>query len=234
VDLVDGRTTTPTRSGEVARGKAALGDLRDPSRNPVALARENNRKLAVWLRSIGLCAYAGQEALFILRVDGLWEEQRGAAETDGGWTQARYIGEHRAVRPVLDAPPDAPPIPEAPVVACAGVPPLHSFVVHRTDIRGNWEKFDSTPHVEGQAYCESIGYYRNPCPAGMEGYADRHAREACALRGPAPVWIWTGSGRDGGLWPGNALGFSFEHRKGSVGSLSVCDAARERCQVVIG
>lgn len=235
---------TSSRAQEVIAGKRALGDLRNPARNPVALARENNRKLAAWLRSIGLCAFAGQEAIFVLALDGAsWEEYHAAAETDGGWTQTPFKGNHRLEGATSNAVPDAPPIEEpGPVAGCGAPlpPPMSHFVVHRREVRDGWEVFDSTPvTAEGnRAYCDSVGFQgRNSCPARAEEPAwtkgDRVACERVMLSGDAPTWKWTGEERDGGLREGSN-GFTFEHRKGSSGSLAVCDAVGERCSTVIG
>lgn len=222
----------------VQAGERALGDLRKPG-GGTALARTNNRLLAAWLRGTGLCAFAGQEAVFVLNSDGLWEEYHAAAETDGGWTQRPYKGTHRNEGPTAQVPPDAPEL--GPEDGCGppAPPPLHHLGVHRRDVRDGWEIYDSTPLTsEGnRAYCDSVGFVnRNSCPARAEEPAwaagDRLACERRMLRGAAPVWVWTGAERDGGLREGSN-GFTFEHRKGSTGSLQVCDALGEKCTVVI-
>lgn len=212
----------------------ALGDLRDPKRNPVALARENNRRLASLFRSAGYCAFAGQEAVFIQASDLSWEEYHAAAETDGGWTQNPARGSHSNPGPTTEIPPDAPPIDETPPTACVSVPPLSLFVVHRRDIRDGWEWFDSTPHAGDWAYCQSIGFNRAPCPAGQEGDPNRLRRERCMLGGPAPVWVWQGrvlaesDGHDVRPRDGSR-GFGVEHRKDAAGSLKVCNADLTVC-----
>lgn len=147
-----------------------------------------------------------------------------------------------AWRPTVAVPaPQPTPTPGPPVSGCGDPqpPPLGGFVTHRTNIRDGWEKIDATPvTAEGnRAYCDSVGFQnRNSCPARAEKPAwpkeDRLACERVMLRGSAPLFKWTGDDRDGGLWSGNPNGFSFEHRKGSAGSLSVCDAVGEKCKVV--
>jgi len=217
--------------------------LRDPKRNPVALARENNRRLASLFRSAGYCAFAGQEAIFIQASDLSWEEYHTAAETDGGWTQSPAKGSHSNPGPTTNVPPDAPPIDEpAPTPTACGdpqPPPLGGIVVHRRDIRDGWERFDSTPvTAEGnRAYCDSVGFAnRNSCPARAEEPAwtkgDRLACERVMLLADAPEWVWTGDGSDGYLRDGSN-GFTFDHRKGSSGSLKVCGANRRVCVEVI-
>jgi hypothetical protein len=100
------------RLPDVLRGERALGDLRDPARNGAALARENNRKLASWLRDAGFCAFAGNEAIFIKGLYSFWEEYA-AAETDGGWTQTPVRGSHVLKGPTTPVPPDSPLVLEA-------------------------------------------------------------------------------------------------------------------------
>jgi len=227
-----------SRYNDVRAGERALGDLRRPH-GGTPLARENNRKLASWLRSIGLCAFAGQEAIFILNSDLLWEEYHAAAETDGGWTQIPYKGNHRLEGATQAEAPDAPSIP----VSGDGCgqpdpPPFHHFNVHRRDVRDGWEVYDVTPlTAEGNlAYCTSVGFTgRGSCPARAEEPAwtggDRLACEQRWLKGPAPMFKWTGSERDGGRREDNPFGF--ERRKVSAGSLSVCLADGTACQVIL-
>jgi len=173
----------------------------------------------------------------------LWSEDHTAAETDGGWTQNHFKGTHVIkLEARTSVPPDADPIPEEPVTgACTAPipPPLARFGVHCTDIRGNWEKCDVTPlTAEGnRAYCDSVGFVnRNSCPARAEAPAwtrgDRLLCERYMIGADAPVFVWTGSEADGGLWAGNENGFTFEHRKGSAGSLKVCNADGSVCTAI--
>jgi hypothetical protein len=159
-----------------------------------------------------------------------FEEWKLFAYTGGCLTQTPYKGAHR---PVADAAPPSACGPPAP-------PPMSHFVVHRRDVRDGWEIFDSTPlTAEGnREFCDSVGFQnRNSCPARAEEPAwtkgDRLACERVMLRGEAPLWRWTGAASDGYLRDGSN-GFTFEHRKGSDGTLSVCDALGEKCTVVIG
>ena len=132
----------------------------------------------------------------------------------------------QATRPAWAAP-DSPPPPPAPGCGPPAPPPLHSFVVHRQSCRDGWECYDSTPHVEGAAYCAAVGYSRNPCPVRREGSADRLACERAVLGGPAPVWVWTGQGGGPRENP-----FSFEVLAGALGSLKVCNVTLTTCTVV--
>ena len=155
----------------------------------------------------------------------VWEQIHLFSYTDGCVTQNPFKGAWR----------------NRTVAGCAAPqpPPLGGFVVHRRDIRDGWEKFDSTPVTsEGnRAYCDSVGFQnRNSCPARAEEPAwiggDRLACERRMLRGPAPMWKWTGDERDGGVRE-DSNGFAFDHRKGSAGALTVCDALGEKCMVVL-
>lgn len=219
----------------VKTAERELGDLRQPG-GGTALARHNNRLLAAKLREKGYCAFAGQEAVFVL-AEGLWEEYHAAAETDGGWTQNPARGAHRNEGPTVAEPPDFPEI-EPPVADCIDVPPLQLFVVHRRDIREGWSWLDSTPHAGDFAYCQSIGFNRAPCPAGQEGDPQRLRREKCMLGAAAPTWLWQGrplreeDGHDVRPRDGSN-GFGVEHRKAAGGGLSVCNADLTVCTVAI-
>lgn len=144
----------------------------------------------------------------------------------------------QSVRPAYAAPgsnpgPTPTPPPTPPPAGACGVPtppPLNSFVVHRRGCRDGFECYDSTPLVEGAAYCASIGYGRNPCPVRMEGSDDRLACEQQVLGGPAPAWVWTGRPTDG--WVNDRNPFGFDVREGAAGSLKVCGADRAVCTVV--
>jgi hypothetical protein len=159
--------------------------------------------------------------------DSAFEEWKLFAYTDGCLAQTQYKGAHRPRGSAADGCGEPAP------------PPLSHLTAHRSDIRDGWEKVDSTPQTaEGnRAYCDSVGFQnRNSCPARAEEPAwtggDRLACERRMLRGPAPLWKWTGAGSDGYVRDGSN-GFAFDHRKGSQGSLSVCDAMGEKCNVVI-
>jgi hypothetical protein len=167
-----------------------------------------------------------------------WEEFHAVHFERGQWiVSGKYMGVHLAPNPTPVPTPT--PTPVADGCGAPAPPPLGGIVVHRRDIRDGWETYDSTPVTsEGnRAYCDSVGFTnRNSCPARAEEPSwtggDRLACERVMLRGPAPVWLWTGSEADGGLREGS-LGFTFEHRKGSTGSLTVCDARSENCKPVI-
>jgi len=197
---------TDTRGNDVRNGTRALGDLRDASRNPVALARENNRKLAAWLRGIGLCAFAGQEAIFVQSFDlSLWLEYHAAAETDGGWTQAPYKGAHHNIGPTQPAAPDSPVIPDPAASACPAPVPPSMWTANSLPLGwgeneigqptyiiqckgwGNGKIIDCTPVLRTPhcAYCTSVGLGlmgdgvtpRCGCPVRPDGHPDRVACE---------------------------------------------------------
>jgi hypothetical protein len=235
--LVSVPDATASRLEVVKAGERALGDLRRPG-GGTPLSRHNNRLLAAWLRGSGYCAFAGQEAIFILNAAGLWEEYHASAETDGGWTQVPYRGNHKLEGPTVADPIDEPEIVAADGCGTPDPPPFDHFNTHRTDIRDGWEKYDVTPLTsEGNlSYCTSVGFVgRGSCPARAEEPAwmggDRLACERRWLKGLAPFFNWTGSERDGGPRADNPFGF--ERRKGSAGSLSVCLADRTSCQVIL-
>lgn len=214
--------------------------------------QEAQRKIIERLRAAGLCA--GQH------VPGVTDEIAvSASETGVRESYHIYAGPAegpgtlvlapQAVRPAYAAPagpapaptptpapsptptPGPPPAPPAGDCGAPLPPPLNSFVVHVRDVRDGWQWVDSTPLVEGAAYCSAIGYARNPCPIRMEGAADRLACEQLVLGAPAPTWVWTGSPSDGWVRDGSR-GFGFDRRKGADGALRVCDAARTVCTEV--
>lgn len=207
---------TGSRLGAAVVDKAkelerALGDLRDSRRpNKTALARENNRKLAAAFRYVGECAFAGQEAVFVYH-EGLWAELHAAAETDGGWTQSPYVGDHVNTGSETDVPQDAPPIPDRVVDAntCPAEPcPLRVWTretlpdgwgdneigqpawMWKSALWGGKQIRDYTPVTRRQlAYCQSIGFNnpnlppRDQCPVRMDGDPNREKVENWLLEG---------------------------------------------------
>lgn len=83
---------------------AAVGDLRGHYDFPAS-----RRLIAEQLWKQGLCAFAGQEAVFVLAPDGLWEEWHVVAETDGGWPVNAYKYVHHVEGEVTEPPPVQPP-----------------------------------------------------------------------------------------------------------------------------
>jgi hypothetical protein len=225
-----------SRTAAVVAAMSKLGDLSlPPGATPEAghqRAEANLKALAAQLCADGFRAFAGSEAVFVLGADMLWEEFHAVFFERGQFIPGgKYIGVHTA--PVPE------PTPVADGCGAPAPPDMDHFVVHRRDVRDGWETFDSTPvTAEGnRAYCDSVGFQgRNSCPARAEEPSwmggDRLACERRMLRGPAPQWRWTGAERDGGLREGSN-GFTFEHRKGSDGALSVCDALGEKCTMVL-
>jgi len=240
---------TSSRLAEVLAGERALGDLRSPGRNPTALARANNRKLAAHLRAGGLCAFAGQEAIFVQSADpNAWEEHHAAAETDGGWTQRPYVGNHRNVGATVADAPDAPEIEEAAAAACPVAPcPIREWT--RETLPDGWGddeigraawswkakahtmgNCDSTPAVKRQlGFCQSIGF-NNPneppraeCPVRPDGHPDREAVERWLLGG-GPV-IDSRNGQD--CRPNNTdNAFAFLC---GTGNCRICDTGKKTC-----
>jgi len=191
--LISTTDVLASRLASVLAGEAALGDLRRPG-GGATLARENNRKLAAWLRTErGLCAFAGQEAVFVLGTQGLWEEYHAAAETDGGWTQNPYKGNHRNEGPVTSRPPDMPPI----VVDACPVEPCPIRRWSADNLPPGWGdneigksawKFNAKLHTMGN--CDSTPVTRNQEPycraIGMSPMADGNLRAACPMRNEIP------------------------------------------------
>jgi len=200
-----------SRGADVLAGTRALGDLRDARRNPTALARENNRKLAAWLRGGGHCAFAGQEAIFITDSGLLWLEYHAAAETDGGWTQNPFKGAHTDTSAsAVSEPPDAPAIPEV-AEACPIAPcPIREWSAEtlpegwgsnelgQSAWKWNWRLHtmgnnDSTPVTRNQEpFCRAIGMspmadgnLRAGCPVRPDGHPERVVVETWLLRGGA-------------------------------------------------
>lgn len=201
--------------------------------------QEAQRKIIERLRQVGLCAGQHEPGVTdeisvstsTTAVRESYHVYAGPLEGPG-----TLVLSPQAVRPAYAAPgtiPQAPQPTPPPSGACGAPapPPLHSFVVHVRDVRDGWQWVDSTPLVEGAAYCAAIGYSRNPCPIRMEGAADRLECERLVLGGPAPVWVWTGRPQDGWVRD-NSGGFGFDRRKGVDGALKVCNVAQSVCTEV--
>lgn len=145
--------------------------------------------LAARLRAPGRCVIAGQEAVFVQRLDKLWEEYHACYFGTGALVATgKYMGGHSA--PNTGTPPPSPPATDAcgePVP-----PPLTGFNLH-----GDRRKMDATPQVYGCAFCAAIGLGTMPgnpslqrcdCPAGNED--DAAKRSACEAKvvGGKPLW----------------------------------------------
>jgi hypothetical protein len=134
---------------------SALGDVTggDPQANLKLLAAK------LMELNDGLCAFGGIEAVFILRTDGLWEENHAVHFGTGGWTGSgfgKYIGSHRDK--------DAPQACGAPTP-----PPASEIHVKRFGGRPNAPKFDAVGRVKGLEYCTTVGFTnRQKCPVRPE------------------------------------------------------------------
>lgn len=145
---------------KIKAATTALGDVRGKP------PQENLEALAAALRDEGLCAIGGREAVFILRSDGLAEENHAVFFGDGGWTGngfGKFMGCHSGVPPVQCGKPDP-----------LGLPAEFSLNKHNRD-------WDATYRVyKEHDYCEAAGFVnRMTCPVRPEG---NYQREACERR----------------------------------------------------
>lgn len=212
-DLVPATCSSPQFLAEVKRATDALGPATGtpPDESLAALAHA--------LQAEGWCATAGSEAVFILRDDGLVEENHAVSFGTGGWTgngSGKFIGCHRPTEPpVADACPAPRPDRDPAKLRINGKP--HNRWVDTTIT--TWNTLD---------YCTRIGMgdngTRRSCPMRNEGNPYRAACEAYAAGG-ATVWQTDPAGRtvelnDGNPWqartdPGVKL-------RVCVADLSVC------------
>ena len=171
--------------------KAAISEMGDPTGIDPGITL---RTLAAKLCTGGLYAFAGEEAIFVKRVDGLYEEYHAVYFGTGGWTDSgngKFVGLHRLAG---EAPPEPPPVVTdlCPATPC----PLRTY----EDGRPHWQynakqhtmgNADSTPIVIGQlSYCEAIGMSpmadgtpRASCPVRPDGHPDRVIVEGWLLEG---------------------------------------------------
>jgi hypothetical protein len=156
----------------------------------------------------GKCVIAGYEAVFILRDDGLAEENHTCYFGNGTWTSGgfgKFIGCHTVSASSACNNPD--PI------------PLSRFGVKEHTKGPNWTTLDSTPNVgPNSAYCAEIGFTdgRSMCPVRQEGAADREACEAEIVGTPK----WSGPGD---VHPENP--YLYLVRRGVTGTATVCGSA---------
>jgi hypothetical protein len=144
--------------------------------------------LAAEIVNRGTCAFAGQEAVFVLNGDKNWEEYHAVYFNDGItgiWIEnGKYVANWKAEQTV--------PPPTSDTCGEPVPPPLTDFSLHcgRT-----W--CDATPSVHGCDFCAAIGLGEMPgqpgvqrcdCPAGNED--DPVKRQACELQvlGGAAFW----------------------------------------------
>ena len=158
----------------------------------------------------GKCVIAGYEAVFILRDDGLAEENHTCYFGNGQWTNAgfgKFIGCHTVGASSACNNPD--PI------------PLSRFGVKEHTKGPAWTTLDSTPNVGPDvAYCAKIGFTdgRSICPVRQEGAVDREACEAEIVGTPQ----WTGPGE---VHPENP--YLYRVARGVSGTATVCGSAVE-------
>jgi hypothetical protein len=159
-DLVPATCGAAEYRREVKAATDALGDL--TGKPP----QENLEALAAKLAEEGLCVIAGHEAVFILRSDGLAEENHAVFFGDGGWTGSgfgKFIGCHSGVPEVVCGEPDP-----------LGLPGQFNLKRHH-----RW--WDSTYLVHREyEYCVAAGFVqRASCPVRKEG---NYQRRACERR----------------------------------------------------
>ena len=183
--LVGAGDPAPQFREKVKIATNALGDLTGQD------WKKNLQKLAVKLmeQNPGMCAFAGIEAVFIKRPDGLWEEVHAVHSGTGSWTNSgfgKYKGSHRDTNP-----------PEPPSGECVDPDPTGleaEFVLHCG--QGNGTVCDSTYRVKGREYCDQVCSPLEPdvcftgrlwCPMRFEGDPERHA---CYAEIIAPQQWW--------------------------------------------
>lgn len=181
-DLVTNEVQSgPQLQEKVADAMAALGD---PTGLPPA---ETLERLAAKLRSGGLCAFAGSEAIFVRRSDGrLFEEYHAVSFANGGWTnggRGKYIGVHRKAS---DVQADSCPFDPCPERTYPDGRPRWKYNAKRHTM-GNG---DSTPVVVNQLdYCRKVGLGdfngtpRASCPVRGDGHPERFAVEVWLTEG---------------------------------------------------
>jgi hypothetical protein len=153
---------------KVKRATDALGDMRGQP------ALEVLDAVAAKLAEEGLCAIGGIEAVFILRSDGLAEENHtvafkadpgGGPDVSAGWANSgfgKFKGCHSGVPPVECGEPDP-----------LGRPGMINGGKHHQD-------WDTTYLVhKDYEYCLAAGMNRGSCPVRKEG---NYQREACERR----------------------------------------------------
>jgi hypothetical protein len=172
---------------EIKAATDALGPL------PALTWTEKLDRLAKRLqKDTGWCWFAGGEALFVIREDGLWGEYHAVA-TNGGWTNSgrgKWIGVHRDTR-VTD-------------VGLSYPDPRQAKLKINVEDKGN--RIDTTLTTDYEwEYCLAIrmgtfnGQPRMGCPVRPEGQADRVAWERVVL-GQQKHWC---DGVPMSYWRGN-------------------------------
>ena len=193
--LVVARCAGPVFHSEVKAATAALGDLTglNPNDNLDTLAAQLRTQLP------GRCILSGIEALFILRDDGLYEENHAVFFENGSWTNSgrgkfKYCHRNTGSTPEQKC---APPLPGT----------RRRMLLHcpKDDPRRKW--CDHTPSDGDLARCQAIGLGcmpgtggdnrrrcvpRNDCPPQTEGHALREACESEFYGWPSgqadPTW----------------------------------------------
>jgi hypothetical protein len=189
---------------EVKKATTALGDLRGQP------PQQNLKKLAAKLREEGLCAIGGIEAVFILRSDGLAEENHAVYFGDGGWTGngfGKYIGSHSGV----------------PEVQCGLPDPLGRPGEFKLKKHHNY--WDSTYLVyRDYNYCVAAGFVnRGSCPVRLEGNYQRKACEKRVGAGENQLWWCDGQPTESRENPAQAK--CHGHVRTCTGNLDTCAEA---------
>ena len=177
-----------------------LGDLRG---HP---PQENLKKLAAEItEQTGRCAIGGHEAVFILRDDGLAEENHAVFFGDGGWItpSGKFVGCHTGAEPRSCSLTTFPSF----VKWNAGCPKAH----------GRW--WDCAALFGDSNYCEATGQPgRTQCPVLPEGHPERASCELAALGGP-PLWKCE---RGGVAHPSNGNPWLAACADGGAGWIEIC------------
>jgi hypothetical protein len=206
-------------------------------------------KLAAKLRSYGLCAIAGIEAVFVRRSDGLVEEYHAVYFGDGSWTDSNN-GHFMGIHSDGGGPP-TPPV-EPPTVDFGCPAPRPDRVWTAETLPPGWGsdqigqprwKLNSSPHlawidstavtVRNEPYCRAIGMspmldgtLRAGCPMRNEGgdFAERVACERYIAEGD---WVVVASG--GAICEANPDNSAQFRRTSAGGTCRLCNPAQTVC-----
>jgi hypothetical protein len=213
--------------------------------------RQNLETLAAKLRSYGLCAIAGIEAVFVRRSDGLVEEYHAVYFGNGSWTDSnngKFMGIHSD-----GGGPPAPPVdpPAPPPVVDYGCPaPRPDRVWTAETLPPGWGSneigrprwvINSKPHGvwvdttavtnRNEPYCRAIGMspmadgtLRAGCPMRPDGHAERVACERYVAEGD---WVVVAEG--GATCEANPDNSSMFRRTSASGSCRLCNPAQTVC-----
>lgn len=166
--------------------KVAIQEIGDRRGFPVA---ETRQLLAANLTAKGLCAIAGQEAVFVREPNGLVAEFHAVAETDGGWADSgsgKFIGFHKDNGLAL------PPSPPPPVVDYGCPAPRPERVWTAATLPDGWSeaeigkpRWELLSKLHGEFTDTTAKVFRNEpyCRAiGMSPRDDGSLRADCPVR----------------------------------------------------